>query len=77
MSRRDQGHCLTADSSSMTIANIFSKATVPVITEFYVEPPGAEGMKIRPNCSGHMTIMAAMPIHGKKLSKSLTPEPVD
>ena len=66
MSRRAQGHCLTADSSSMTIANI-SKATVPVITKFYVEPPGAEGMKIRSNCSGHMTIMAAMPIHGKKL----------
>ena len=67
MSRRGQGHCLTDDSSSMTIANIFSKATGPVVTKFHVEPPGAEGMKICPNCSGHMTIMAAIPVHGKNL----------
>ena len=53
MSRRGQGHCLTDDSSSMTIANllIFSKATGgAVVTKFHVEPPGAEGMKIRSNC---------------------------
>ena len=65
MSRRGQGHFLTDDSSSMKIANIFSKATGPVVIKFHVEPSGAKGMKICSNCSGHMTIMAAMPIHSK------------
>ena len=67
MSRRGQGHCLTDDSSSMTIANIFSKVMGPVVTKLHVEPPGAEGMKTCTNCSGHMTIMAPMPIHGRNL----------
>ena len=67
MSRRGQGHCLTNDSSSMKIANIFLKATGPVVMKFHVEPSGAEGMKICSNFSGHMTIMAAMPIHGRNL----------
>ena len=35
----------------MTIPNIYSKATGPIITKFHLEPPGAEGTKI----SGHMT----------------------
>ena len=35
------------------------------------------GMKIYTNESGHMTNMATMPIYGKNLKKSSSPEPMD
>ena len=35
------------------------------------------GMKIYINELGHMTNMAAMPIYGKNLKKSYSPEPID
>ena len=38
---------------------------------------GRIGMKIYTNELGHMTNMAAMPIYGKNLKKSSTPEPID
>ena len=34
-------------------------------------------MKINTNESGHMIKMAAMPIYGKNLKKSSSPEPID
>ena len=34
-------------------------------------------MKIYINELGHMTNMASMPIYGKHLKKSSTPEPID
>ena len=34
-------------------------------------------MKIYTNELGHMTNMAAMPINGKKLKNSSSPEPID
>ena len=34
-------------------------------------------MKINTNDVGHMTKMAAMPIYGKNLKKSSSPEPID
>ena len=34
-------------------------------------------MKIYTNELGHMTNMAAMPIYGKNLNKSSSPEPID
>ena len=54
-----------------------SKATGPVVTNFYKERPWAEGRKICSNSPGHMTKMATMPIHGKNLYKSSSLEPVD
>ena len=39
--------------------------------------PGRIGMKIYTNDLGHMTNMAAMPIYGKNLKKSFSPEPID
>ena len=42
----------------MTVSNIFSKATGPVVTNIHIELPGAEGRKV---CSN----MVAMPAHGK------------
>ena len=38
---------------------------------------GRMGMKICTNELGHMTNMAAMPIYGKNLKKSSSPEPID
>ena len=38
---------------------------------------GGMGMKIYTNELGHMTNMAAMPIYGKILKKSSSPEPID
>ena len=34
-------------------------------------------MKINSNDVGHMTNMAAMPIYGKNLKQSSSPEPID
>ena len=56
--------------------NIFSSETaLPIKAKFYVEPPWEGGTKIYINGPGHMTKMAAMPIYGKNLYKSSSPEP--
>ena len=44
-------------------------------TKFHIQPPGPLGKKSCSNDLGHMTNMAAMPIYGKNLKKSSTPEP--
>ena len=49
-----------------TFSNIFSSETIgPIEANFHVEPPW----------DGHMTKMAAMPIYGKNLTNSSSPEP--
>ena len=59
-----------------TIPNVFSSETAwPIKAKFYVEPPWEGGTKVYINCPGHMTKMAAMPIYGKNLKKSSSPEP--
>ena len=59
-----------------TISNDFSSETTgPIATKFHVQPPG-----LKKSCSnglGHMTNMAAMPIYGKNVKKSSSPEPLD
>ena len=61
---------------SSTFSNIFSSETAwPIKAKFYVEPPWEGGMKVCINGPGHMTKMAAMPIYGKNLKKSSSPEP--
>ena len=40
-----------------------------------MEPPWEGGTKVYINGPGHMTKMAAMPICGKNLKKSSSPEP--
>ena len=35
------------------------------------------GLKVYTNELGHMTNIAAMPIYGKNLTKSSSPEPID
>ena len=61
-----------------TISNDFSSETTgPIATKFHIQPPGTLGKKNCSNGLGHMTNMAAMPIHGKNLKKSSSPEPID
>ena len=44
---------------------------------FIYSPPGPLGKESCSNGLGHMTNMAAMPIYGKNLKKSSSPEPLD
>ena len=61
-----------------TISNDFSSVTTgPIATKFYIQPPVPLGKKSCSNDLGHMTNMAAMPIYGKNLKKSSSPEPID
>ena len=61
-----------------TISNNFSSETSGWIsTKFHIQPPGPLGKKSCSNDLGHMTNMAAMPIYGKNLKKSSSPEPID
>ena len=56
-------------------SNISSETAWPIKANFLVEPPREEGRKVYINVSVHMTKMAAMPIYGKNLKKSSSPEP--
>ena len=59
-----------------TFSNIFSSETTgPIEAKFYVEASWDGGTKVCSNGPGHMTKMASMPIYGKNLKKSSSPEP--
>ena len=58
-----------------TISNISSETAWPIKAKFYVEPPWEGGTKVYINGPGHRTKMVAMPIYGKNLKKSSSPEP--
>ena len=58
--------------------NLFLTETVWQFgTKIHMKAWGKIGMKIYTNELGHMTNMAAMPIYGKNLNKSSSPEPID
>ena len=50
-------------------------ATGPIKVKFHEEPPWDGGTKVCSAGPGHMTKMATMPIYGKNLKKSSSPEP--
>ena len=59
-----------------TFSNVFFSETAwPIKAKFYVEPPWEGGTKVCINVPGHMTKMDAIPIYGKNLKKSSSPEP--
>ena len=59
-----------------TFSNIFSSETAwPIKAKFYDESPWEGGTKVCINGPCYMTNMAAMPIYGKNLKKSSSPEP--
>ena len=67
---------ISSPEPKATFSNIFSSKTAwPIKAKFYVEPPWEGGTKVCINGPGHMTKMAAMPIYGKNLKKSSSPEP--
>ena len=55
----------------------FSKTVGWYVTKVHMKAWGRIGMIIYTNALGHITNMAAMPIHGKNLKKSSSPEPID
>ena len=55
--------------------NISSETTGPIEAKFHMESPWDWGTKVCSNGPGHMTKMATMPICGKILKKSSSPEP--
>ena len=57
-----------------TFSIIFFKTTRPIEAKFQMEPSWDRGTKIYSNGQGHMTKMATMPIYGKNLKKSSSPE---
>ena len=60
------------------LSKIFaSETTLPIKAKIYAESSWEGGTKLCTNGPGHMTKIAAMPIYGKNLHKSSSPEPVD
>ena len=55
---------------------IFLETTGSVSFKFHMQPSSKGAKKVLIFCPGHMTKMAAMPIYGKSLKKSSSPEPV-
>ena len=49
----------------------FSETAWPIKVKFHMEPSWNRGTKVYSNGPGHLTKMAAMPIYGKNLKKSL------
>ena len=81
LSRRLKGELIVYPCSGVRrrgrppFSNVFSETAWPTKAKFYVEPPWEGGTKVCINGPGHMTKMAAMPIYGKNLKKSSSPEP--
>ena len=60
----------------LIISNDFSsEASGPMLLKFHVESPWGRGTKDCLNNHSPLTKMAAMPIYGKNLKKSSSPEP--
>ena len=60
-----------------TFSNDFSSETTgPIATKVHMQPTGKGGKKVYIFGPGHMTKMASMPIYGKNLKKSSSPEPL-
>ena len=78
MSIKGQGHSLTLTlvkgHPDFNVKTCFSQK---LGTKIHIKASERKGMKIYTNELGHMTNMAAMPIYGKNLKKSSSPEPID
>ena len=66
-----KGHvsCLSTFSKGF-----FSETTGLISFKFHMQPSSKGGKKAYIFCPGHMTMMAAMPMYGKNLKKSSSPE---
>ena len=61
----------------MTISNISSEVTGPILDKFNVWLSGSEEIKVCLNDPGHMTNVVVMPIDSKNLYKSSFLESMD
>ena len=61
-------------SSSMLFKHLSSETTGPIKVKFHMELLWDGGTKVCSNGPGHITKMAAMPIYGKNIKKSSSPE---
>ena len=79
MSIKGQGHSLTLVKrhSDFKVKTCFSQKQLGDLEPKYMKARRRMGMKIYTNELGHMTNMATMPIYGKNLKKSSSPEPID
>ena len=80
MSIKGQGHSLTLvkGHSDFNVKTCFSQKQLGDLEpKFKWKLEGKKGMKIYTNEMGHMTNLAAMPIYGKNIKKSSSPEPID
>ena len=76
LSQRLIGELIGYPSSVVVRPFTFSSETAwPIKAKFYVESHWEVGTKVYINGPGHMTKMAVMPIYGKTLKKSSSPEP--
>ena len=80
MSIKGQGHSLilVQSHSDFKVKLVFLKYSGAIWNQNSYESLRENiKMKIYTNELGHMTNMAAMPIYGKNLKKSSSPEPID
>ena len=78
MNIKGQGHSLTLvqGHSDSTFSNCFSWETAwPIEAKFHMEPQWDGRTKVCSYGLDHMTKMAAMPIYGKNMKNSSSPEP--
>ena len=79
MKKLTPGGCLSLPRDYIRVYHIifkhfFSETVWPINAKFHEEPPWELGNKVYINGTGHMTKMVAMPIYGKNLKKSSSPE---
>ena len=80
LSIKGQGHSLTlikGHSDLKVKTCFFSKTVGSFESKIHMKAYGSIEMTIYTNEVGHMTNMAAIPIYGKNLKKSSSPEPID
>ena len=70
---RDLSAALSAWSA---FSNDFSETAGPISVKFHIQHPGSGRLKICLNGPGLMAKVATMPIYGKNLKKSSSPEPL-
>ena len=69
--------CLSSVCRPSTFSKDFSSETTgPISIKFHMQSLDRGGKKVCIFRPGHMTKMAAMPIYGKNLKKSSSPEPL-
>ena len=79
MSIKGQGHSLTLvkGHSDFKVKTCFSQKQLGDLEPKFIWKLEGEYVKNYTNELGHRTNMAAMPIYGKNLKKSSSPEPID